>query len=660
MSSATFSRPADGEEPPQPRESTTGRQLRLREVDRLISASDASRSDASGRGVTAFDAAFPSAASSAAAAASPRVNLLPQEASWRTRRVRSEVDAVSGARTVAQRWEDRSEAALAAAAAAAGGGGGSLREPWRPRPRPRSGHTLTMVQAEGLVVMFGGLGDDAEATKDPVLNDLWLYRVEDGAWTEVHPAGEAPSPVFGHTAELVDASPANLCMLVFGGQSAGGALASDTYILSGILHAPTWHKLPQPTTPLRGPLTRWGHTMVPVREAPNTVSWFTGEAVPESGNLQLVVFGGMAESYESLSDLLAFDVSELRWRDLTPDTSPRFEGEKAEELLPMGRRRHVAAVDGTNRKMWIFGGRSEWNSFLADMWCFDVPTRRWTHVTAPHAPKPRTGHCSAMHANHLYVFGGFELTKSSDDEWVYVLYNDLHRFDTAARTWEELHPESCTRHHLCPDLSKPCVEPRRRSMAACFVDGDRLVVHGGRNKDCAFDCSFALPLSSPARATLAELVAQRLVDSGGAYRGCGLPGHLERHLDSLFAPPTNPDAVAGRRRSTSGSSIRRRLIRNLALVTAMNSSHTGSSSSSSAGGGMGASGGSNNSFSTPPDVPLLSASTGTLLSVQSGGGLAGMPTDAGSLEPATPLGASMLDSGYSSEEEVVPAGTASA
>ena len=32
--------------------------------------------------------------------------------------------------------------------------------------------------------------------------------------------------------------------------------------------------------------------------------------------------------------------------------------------------------------------------------------------------QPRTGHCSAMHANHLYVFGGFELTKSSDDEWV--------------------------------------------------------------------------------------------------------------------------------------------------------------------------------------------------------------------------------------------------
>ena len=367
MSATTLPRPADGEAPPLLRESTTGRQLRLREVDRLIAAAGCCASapsattssassdarDASGR--CAADAAFASAsghasaAAAAAAAASPRVNLLPQEASWRTRRVRSEIDAVSGARTVAQRWEDRSEAAVAAAA-------GGLREPWRPRPRPRSGHTLTMVQTEGLVIMFGGLGDDAEATKDPVLNDLWMHRVEDGAWTEVHPAGEAPSPVFGHTAELVDASPANLCMLVFGGQSAGGALASDTYILSGILHAPTWHKLPQPSTPLRGPLTRWGHTMVPVREAPNTVSWFTGEAVPESGNLQLVVFGGMAESYESLSDLLAFDVSELRWRDLTPDTSPRFEGEKAEELVPMGRRRHVAAVDGTNRKMWVWRG----------------------------------------------------------------------------------------------------------------------------------------------------------------------------------------------------------------------------------------------------------------------------------------------------------------
>ena len=248
---------------------------------------------------------------------------------------------------------------------------------------------------------------------------------------------------------------------------------------------------------------------------------------------------------------------------------------------------------------------------------------------------------------------------------MYVLYNDLHRFDTAARSWEELRPEPCARHHLCPDLSKPCVEPRRRSMAACFVDGDRLVVHGGRNKDCAFDCSFALPLASPARATLAELVAQRMVDSGGAYRGCGLPDHLERHLDSLFAPPTNPDAAAGRRRSSSGSSIRRRLIRNLALVTAMNSSHTGSSSG---GGGGGAGSESNNSFSTPPDVPLLSASTGTLLSLQSGGLLAGgglaasvgVSADDASLEPATPLGASIVDVGYSSDEGTGPAGTASA
>eukprot|EP01064_Diplonema_japonicum_P014909 TRINITY_DN2261_c0_g3_i1.p1 TRINITY_DN2261_c0_g3~~TRINITY_DN2261_c0_g3_i1.p1 ORF type:complete len:499 (+),score=64.53 TRINITY_DN2261_c0_g3_i1:118-1614(+) len=452
------------------------------------------------------------------------------------------------------------------------------------QPRPRSGHTIAVLQNKGLAVMFGGLGDDVgEVTSDPVLNDVWVYNLQEDSWEEISVNGEKPDPVFGHTAEVLETETHGVCMVVFGGQSVAGVLAGDAYILKDLLSSPTWHKLPSSDTILRSSLSRWGHTMVPLHEPGSTISLITGKPVPPEGNLQLIIFGGMAESYESLGDILALDVASLSWSVID---------DSASETRPVGRRRHIAAIDPADYCMWVFGGRSEWNSFHSDLWRFDLRSHTWTEVHAANSPLPRTGHCGAMHGSCLYVFGGFELRGPVEGEWDYMIYNDLHQFNTMTREWEEVvpNPVGCAGEmgvhekgkrassrqvqnsstsgsnpqarpvvtwgetgtskgeetpvetgqsgvHICPDQTKPCVAPRQRSMASCFIYQDRFYLHGGRDKLQAFNCAFSVPLIPTNHCSLVAHVARFLVDEQVQYCDAGLADDLNNYLDSLFAAP---------------------------------------------------------------------------------------------------------------------------
>ena len=316
--------------------------------------------------------------------------------SWRCGKVKKEVKG-SNDRTVANVWEDKMVSDMP--------------------PRPRSGHTIVTHESLGIAIMFGGLGDDSESSdSDPVLNDIWMLLIQEDHWVKVNAHGTYPQPVFGHTAELVDSDPNNLSMIVFGGQSIGGLLAYDTHILSNILNNPTWHKVVDRSGLS---LARWGHTMVSLYEPPHEVSPVTGELLDsDEGNLQLIVFGGMADTYESLQDVLIFNLKDMSWSKLDTSHSPK---------MPIGRRRHIAALDETTNRMWMFGGRSEWNAFHSDIWYLDIATRTWVEVTPKGpSPMPRTGHCGALHNDCLYVFGGFELR---------VFHGETETGDAATCDW---------------------------------------------------------------------------------------------------------------------------------------------------------------------------------------------------------------------------------
>eukprot|EP01062_Namystynia_karyoxenos_P013223 TRINITY_DN14767_c0_g1_i1.p1 TRINITY_DN14767_c0_g1~~TRINITY_DN14767_c0_g1_i1.p1 ORF type:complete len:611 (+),score=152.06 TRINITY_DN14767_c0_g1_i1:129-1835(+) len=521
-------------------------------------------------------------APSAESLLSENVDCVSACASWRQRAACPQggalraVNYMTGARVQANRWENRSAEG--------------------PTPRPRSGHTFLVHPPRNTVVMFGGLGDDVDQTGlDPVLSDVWVHHLgEHPRWQELSCTGEMPPGVFGHTAELLAPAADTLSMITYGGQTAGGLLSGDLHVLSDIYGEPVWRRISVSEGVEHGNISRWGHSMVALREDDGTVSQVTGEPVPPGGNLQLIVCGGMGEGFRSLDDVVAFDVAAARWHVLAKDRD--LEQQEAEaEQRPVGRRRHVAVL-GEEGHMWLFGGRSGWNSFHDDLWRFDIGLRRWTRIKkTPGArwPLPRTGHCGARVADQLYVFGGFELRKGENSanpnatEWEYMLYDDLWRFSLSSGTWEQLNPDEAhtdlmnvagsyggreqevnwaarladsrrvreegTKRseggalaqqllpgaekvpcHVCADRSEPCRAPRQRSMAAAFVHCGRLFIHGGRDKAQASDCFFSLPLEGGARSTLCEHVAQLIADRGIPYWDLDLPEELTEYLDTLF------------------------------------------------------------------------------------------------------------------------------
>ena len=99
-----------------------------------------------------------------------------------------------------------------------------------------------------------------------------------------------------------------------------------------------------------------------------------------------------------------------------------------------------------------------------------------------------------------------------------------------------------TKGHICPGVSTLCCVPRQRSMAACFLHGNRLYIYGGRDKSQAFHCSFAVPLAPPTRSqpTLVQHLAQYIVDKDIPYENVLIPNSVRVYLDSLFSSPSDP------------------------------------------------------------------------------------------------------------------------
>lgn len=72
-------------------------------------------------------------------------------------------------------------------------------------------------------------------------------------------------------------------------------------------------------------------------------------------------------------------------------------------------------------------------------------------------------------------------------------------------------------------------------MAAAFVHSGRLYIHGGRDKDLAFECFFSLPfVVTSSRNSLFEAVAQYIADTGLPYWEVDIPDSASTFLDTLF------------------------------------------------------------------------------------------------------------------------------
>ena len=67
------------------------------------------------------------------------------------------------------------------------------------------------------------------------------------------------------------------------------------------------------------------------------------------------------------------------------------------------------------KSLVVFGGYI--GTFVNDLWLYSTVDNSWTEVSTPSAPPKRRAHGATVHADHLYIFGGFNGDTFMSDLW---------------------------------------------------------------------------------------------------------------------------------------------------------------------------------------------------------------------------------------------------
>jgi protein phosphatase len=91
-------------------------------------------------------------------------------------------------------------------------------------PQARFGHTITMVHKYKVVLFGGATGDTG---KYSMTGETFIFNILLKTWTELNVKGVPPSPRAAHASTNVE----QMQMVVYGGATGGGSLASDDLYL---------------------------------------------------------------------------------------------------------------------------------------------------------------------------------------------------------------------------------------------------------------------------------------------------------------------------------------------------------------------------------------------------------------------------------------------
>lgn len=128
----------------------------------------------------------------------------------------------------------------------------------------------------------------------------------------------------------------------------------------------------------------------------------------------MYVLGGTVDGRHYHSAFVRFDLKTHTWSV-----------EQSLNKPPQGRYVHCASFDERKNAMYVFGGYC--GAYTNDVFEYNFATRRWRQIQPrPGTPVPslRSGACSAIWRDHLYVFGGCDDTKYYSDVWRLRLWND--------------------------------------------------------------------------------------------------------------------------------------------------------------------------------------------------------------------------------------------
>lgn len=294
----------------------------------------------------------------------------------------------------------------------------------------RVNHAAVVVN--DLIFSFGGYCS-SEDYRSLYTIDVQVLNTHTLRWSKVKPHPlergriypEVPFKRYGHTAVLY-----KHLVYIWGGRNdemcCNVLFAFDTRTLR-------WVK---PTVNGRVPGVRDGHSACVVGHC-------------------MYVFGGFEEEINQFSrDVHCLNLETMTWSFVETCGEP-----------PSYRDFHTATV--LNDRMYVFGGRGDWNSpyhTQDEFYCerivyLDLKTSMW-HMpkTTGQVPVGRRSHSAIVYNGKLIVFGGYHSVLD-------LHFNDVNSFDPATNCWSL--------------LSTRGREPRPRRRQVCLMVGDRMFMFGG-------------------------------------------------------------------------------------------------------------------------------------------------------------------------------------
>jgi len=256
-------------------------------------------------------------------------------------------------------------------------------------PGPRHSPQWGYDEARNRVLIFGGYGSHLPGDPYAYLNDVWQLDLNGTPhWTEITPAGQAPS---GRLAGAAVFDPLRQRFVGFGG-TIGAPV--DTWVLN-LQGQANWQNVP---TPGSSPNGGWGMT-----------------SVYDAAGDRMLIFGGSTSDgyYGAKNDVWELDLH----------STPVWKYVVVQGTLPPARRSGAAVFDPIRNRMIIYGGFDavpNSDQFLADAWALDFNTSPpvWSQLNPSGVlPHGRDGLPSAYDPLHdrMIVYGGWSGTDMLGD-----------------------------------------------------------------------------------------------------------------------------------------------------------------------------------------------------------------------------------------------------
>lgn len=131
-------------------------------------------------------------------------------------------------------------------------------------------------------------------------------------------------------------------------------------------------------------------------------------------NERLYLFGGQVSASDTENSFWSLDLLSGEWRSLSM-VSSKF----GAHLGPTNRRGHSAVIHADS--MYIYGGFEDFRGSSNQLWEYNLVTNRWElrNLSASSAcqPEPRHSHSAVVHKDSMFVYGGLSNLKPLGDLW---------------------------------------------------------------------------------------------------------------------------------------------------------------------------------------------------------------------------------------------------